>query len=332
MSDAPVSRSAVNADFTVSAAPHVASGASTSKIMFEVAAAMLPIFGAAIVFYREYAFLVMLPTLLGCFLAEAFANWLRGRAAWTSLSDGTALVTGMILALSLPPSLNPYMCFIGGAVAILLGKMVFGGVGQNLFNPAMVGRAFLMVCFPAALGVWKSPYTAHDVDAVTMPTPLQAVFDPQASIASYTDLFLGNVSGSLGETSVLAALVGGLWIVLRGVADWRQPVGVFAGVLLIGLPAWWGGALGAASPLYHLFSGSLVFGAFFIATDYVGSPINPLGRLVFGVGVGVLTMVIRVWGAYPEGVMFAILIMNSLTPLIERITTPTPFGGHVPKE
>ena len=325
--------------FHVSSAPHLSEGTTTRRIMFEVVLAMVPMFIVAVIMYQLYAVELVVATVAGCLAAEALANKTRGRGM-SSLTDGSAIVTGVILAFSLPPALNPYMAFIGGMVAILLAKAVFGGLGQNLFNPAMVGRAFLMICFPAAMGIWTEPLTLHtigdaSIDGVTMATPLYAAAKTAAAAAdtlpSLWNLFIGKVGGCVGETSTLAALIGGLYLVLRRVADWRQPVAVLGTVVIFSTIAHLANA-DFEGPLYHLNSGALMFGAFFIATDYVGAPVTPRGRWVFGVGVGVLVMLIRLFGAYPEGFMFAILIMNSLTPLIERWTAPTPFGGKVPAQ
>jgi len=343
-------------EFLVSSAPHLSDSATTKRIMFEVVAAMIPLFLVSVYMYRMQAVVLTVVTVAGCLVAEAVANWMRGRSQ-ASLSDGSAIVTGMILAFSLPASISPYMAFIGGAIAIVLAKAVFGGLGQNLFNPAMVGRAFLMICFPAAMVAFSptAPMRAGGVDAVTSPTPLYqaakfaentkkaAVETDEVKKVAYAAkaeeirgempgqgaLFVGNVSGCVGETSALAALIGGLFLVIRRVADWRQPVGVLGSVVVFAVIAKLAGGESVQNPLFYLNSGALMFGAFFIATDYVGAPVNPTGRLIFGVGVGVLVMLIRLFGAYPEGFMFAILIMNSLTPLIERWTVPTPFGGHV---
>ncbi len=349
-------------EFLVSSAPHLADASSTRKIMFEVVLAMLPMFCIGVWMFRGQAVVLTIATIAGCLIAEAVANRIRGMSM-ESLGDGSAIVTGMILAFSLPPSLNPYMAFIGGVVAIALAKAVFGGLGQNLFNPAMVGRAFLMICFPAAMVTWtptapmRADLEAQGVDAVTCATPLyqaakyaenvkKAAAEPnEAKAAEFREaannirsemptqwqLFIGNVGGCVGETSALAALIGGLFLVLRGTADWRQPLGCLLAVTIFALIAHMVNPDAYETPVYHLTSGSLMFGAFFIATDYVGAPITPKGRIIFGVGFGVLVMVIRMFGAYPEGVMFAILIMNALTPLIERWTVPTPFGGHVAK-
>ena len=322
-------------EFLVSSAPHLGTSESTRRIMFEVVLAMLPLLAAATIFYGSRALVLIGVTVAACLATEAVANAIRKRGQ-TSLSDGSAIVTGMILAFSLPPQLDLYMAAIGGAVAISLAKAIFGGLGQNLFNPAMVGRAFLMICFPAALGVWTEPGTLHtigdmSIDGVTMATPLQAAAD---AMPSMWDLFVGRVGGCLGEASALAALIGGLYLVLRRVADWRPVVGTLAGAFVVILIAKLAGSETTPASLwqfseYQLLAGAMMFGAFFISTDYVGAPLTPAGRLIFGLGVGALVMIIRMFGAYPEGFMFAILIMNALTPLIERITVPTPFGGHV---
>ncbi len=344
-------------EFLVSAAPHLSDSVTTRGIMFEVILAMLPLFVVALYMYRLNALILTVATVVGCLVAEAVANWMRGRSQ-ASLADGSAIVTGMILAFSLPASINPYMAFIGGAVAIALAKAVFGGLGNNLFNPAMVGRAFLMICFPAAMVAFtptapmKVDLEARGVDAVTCATPLyqaakyaeyvkKAAVDEanaekyrrqaneiRAEMPGQWQLFVGNVGGCVGETSALAALIGGLFLVIRRVADWRQPVGVLAGVIAFAVIAKLVGGEGIQNPLYYLNSGALMFGAFFIATDYVGAPLTARGRWIFGVCVGVLVMLIRLFGAYPEGFMFAILIMNALTPLIERWTVAEPFGGH----
>lgn len=318
--------------FLVSSAPHLASGRTTRGIMFDVVLAMVPLLIASLMLYKHLAVIILLATVGGCLVTEAVFNRVRGRGQ-SSLMDGSAIVTGMILAFSLPPHLDAYMAFIGGAVAIALGKMIFGGLGQNLFNPAMVGRAFLMACFAVPLTTWTVPGTLETVgtaDAVTQATPLAAAKFSSDTLPAISDLFLGDVSGCLGESSVLAVLIGGIYLLVRGTADWRQPLAMLVTAAVFVTIAHAAAPDQYAGMLYHLNSGALMFGAFFIATDYVGSPLTPIGRFIFGAGVGALVMVIRLFGGYPEGVMFAILIMNSLTPLIERWTTPVPFGGHVP--
>lgn len=349
--------------FHVASSPHLAEGTTTRRIMFEVVLAMLPLLAVAVYMYRLSALVLVVTTVVGCLLAEMVANWIRGRRQ-SSLTDGSAIVTGMILAFSLPPSMAVwwkfYMALLGGIVAIALAKAVFGGLGQNLFNPAMVGRAFLMICFPAAMVSWTptapmaSEMAAKDVDATSTATPLyqaakvrefvgkaQANPDKAKDFVAQAEevrqempgvwrLLIGNVGGCVGETSALIALLAGMYLVIRRVADWRMPVGVLGSVAVFTTILYLIDSDRFANPLYHLTSGALMFGAFFIATDYVGAPVTPRGRWVFAVGVGVLVVLIRVFGVYPEGFMFAILIMNALTPLIERWTVPTPFGGKVP--
>ncbi|UCF33484.1 MAG: RnfABCDGE type electron transport complex subunit D [Phycisphaerales bacterium] len=317
--------------FVVSSAPHLVEGRSTRAIMFDVVIGMVPLFVAAVVLYRWRAVALTLITVAACLATEAIANRIRGRSM-LSLTDGSAIVTGMILAFSLPPKLPLFMAVIGGVVAIALAKMVFGGLGQNLFNPAMVGRAFLMACFPVAMTTWAQPFdlaTIGTVDAVTQATPLAAAKFGSDVVPRMWDLFMGKVGGCIGETSSLAVLIGGMYLLIRRTADWRQPLGVLVGAGVLAVIAHWADP-GKFAPLgVQLTSGALMFGALFIATDYVGAPITPKGRLIFGFGVGLLIMVIRLFGGYPEGVMFAVLIMNALTPLIERWTRPEPLGGPV---
>ncbi len=312
----------------VSSAPHLADRVTTRRLMFQVVLAMLPMLGVAIWLFGLSALKLTVVTTVGCLAAEAVANWMRGRDQ-SSLADGSAIVTGMILAFSLPPALAAYQAFIGGVVAITLAKAVFGGLGKNLFNPAMVGRAFLMVCFPVAMTTWTEPGTLQTigVDALTRATPLAAAKFHAGALAAMIDLFIGKVGGCVGETSAAAVLLGGLFLIIRGVADWRQPVAMLGAAAIFAAIAHAVAPERFAGVLYQLQGGALLFGAFFIATDYVGVPLTPFGRLVFGAGAGVLVMVIRLFGGYPEGVMYAILIMNALTPLIERWTVPAPFGG-----
>jgi electron transport complex protein RnfD len=317
--------------FLVGSAPHLAGSRTTQGVMFDVVLGLMPLMVAAILLYRGRAVLLTLATTAGCLITEALANRMRGRGL-NSLLDGSAIVTGVILAFSLPPMLPIYMAFIGGVVAVGLGKAIFGGLGHNLFNPAMVGRAFLMICFPVAMTMWAEPgtlATIGGVDAVTQATPLAAAKFHNDVLPGLWPLFVGKVGGCIGETSALACLIGGAYLLVRRTADWRQPVAMLVSAMVFAVIAHRFAPEKCASPLYHLNSGALLFGALFIATDYVGAPITPLGRWIFGAGAGALVMLIRVFGGYPEGLMYAILIMNALTPLIERWTVPTPFGGHV---
>jgi len=261
--------------------------------------------------------------------AFSFLSARRARGSVT-ISDFSAAVTGVILAMSLPGTAPWYVSVIGAVVAIGIGKVLFGGLGQNIFNPAMVGRAFVMLCFAGAVGGagYVAPAETAWADAVTKATPLTAA-KAGGQIAALKDLALGNTNGSLGETSALACLIGGLYLCIRRTASWQIPAGMLAAVAVIGGLAQLGGG-GGLTVAHHLLGGAVLFGAFFIATDLVTSPLTPKGKFIFGAGVGALVMLIRLLSNYPEGVMFAVLVMNSVVPLINRWTVPTPVGGPVP--
>jgi electron transport complex protein RnfD len=249
---------------------------------------------------------------------------MRGRKA--TLGDLSAVVTGTILALSLPATAPWYVGVIGSAVAIGIGKVVFGGLGMNIFNPAMVGRAFVMIAFAGAMAASGYIASGQGVDIISQATPLTA-FKQSDITTSLSALFMGTCNGSLGETSALACLLGGIFLCIRRVASWEIPAGVLISALF------WGGIANLThvhsqwTVLHHLLSGALLFGAFFIATDPVTSPLSPKGKWIFGVGVGSIIMLLRIFSGYPEGVMFAVLLLNALTPLINRWTIPRPFGG-----
>jgi electron transport complex protein RnfD len=269
-----------------------------------------------------------------------------------SLWDGSAIVTAVILAMTLPPNLPLYATAIGSVVAIALGKMVFGGLGMNLFNPAMVGRAFLMACFAQSMVTWQAPAvqgTAH-IHAVTQATPLaiakmgvqdRAKAEAAGTVDQYelrqdflagkgrvfTDMLIGVRSGSLGETSAIALLIGGIYLLVRGAAAWQIPVGMLGSMAAIAVIGRLISPDLVMYPHMHLVAGGAMFGAFFIATDPVSSPLTVSGRWAFGIGVGLLTMLIRLLGNYPEGVMYAVLLMNAMTPAINRLTMPKPLGG-----
>jgi len=339
---------------TVSSSPHVGSPATTKRIMYEVAMAMVPCVVMSLWLFRLPALYVVLASVVGALASEAIFNAVRGRKH--TFLDGSALVTGLILGLSLPPSLPWWMAVVGSVMAIVIAKMLFGGLGSNVFNPAMVGRTFLMACFGTMMTTWAIPASHREsmpvpsatgyVDAVTTATPLalakQAIKDahnpdiaaekkasPHALNGQWQDMFMGNISGSLGETSAALWLLGGLYLLGRRIITWHVPAGVLGSAALITFMAWKLHPEVFASPLVHLSSGGLMMCAFFIATDPVTCPLSKLGRFIFGVGVGSLIMLIRLKGGYPEGVMYAVLLMNAITPLLDRWTRPTPLGGHV---
>jgi len=303
--------------------PHLRDRDSVPKIMFGVAIALIPATASSIYHFGVTA----LVTIVASIVAALATEWVfcKARNKPSSLGDGSALVTGLLLALILPPKLSIQIVVVGSVIAVAIGKMVFGGLGHNIFNPALVGRAFLMACYPVALTTWIKPEGFPGIDAVTGATPL-GLFKFEGELTAFGNLFWGNIGGSLGETSSLAILIGALYLFSRRLITWHIPfsfigtVFVFTGILHVVDP------LKYAHPVFHLLSGGLLIGAFFMATDYVSTPRSIKGQLIFGIGAGLIVVLIRQWGGYPEGVMYAILFMNAMTPLINRGTSPRIFG------
>jgi electron transport complex protein RnfD len=297
-------------------------------MMADVLLALAPVMAVALYVFRWHALLQVAVCIASCLGAEALFSLWRGRRA--PLDDLTAAVTGAILGLSLPWSAPIYVGVAGSFVAIGVAKAAFGGLGQNIFNPAMVGRGFVMISFASAMGATTYVRSDSALTILTQATPLTAAKEAAGTVPDLWPLFLGNVNGSLGETSALACLLGGLFLCLRRAAAWEIPAAMVAGAALVAAVA---NLLNPETPLtvlHHLAAGSLLFGAFFIATDPVTSPLTRSGRLLFGAGVGALVVLIRIWSNYPEGVVFAVLLMNSTAPLINRWTIPRPFGGAPP--
>ena len=305
----------------ITASPHIASADNTSGIMLDVIFALLPATICGIFFYGFYALLLVAVSVAAAVAAE----YLRCLAVKkeSSLRDLSAIVTGLLLALNLPPTLPLWMAALGSAVAIVVVKQMFGGIGHNFANPAITARIVLMVSFPTAMTTFVDPFAA--ADTVSTATPLSG---SQEFATDITRLFFGNYSGCIGETSSVLLLAGGIYLVLRRVITPEIPLAFF--VSAAGLSALLGlnPELGAQGPLETLLTGGLMIGAIFMATDYVTSPPNRLGKIVFGVGCGIITVVIRTFGNLPEGVSFAILLMNILTPHITRLTTGKPFGAE----
>jgi electron transport complex protein RnfD len=321
----------------ITASPHLGAGDSTPKIMWSVVASLAPIVAAAAWFFGPSALLVVTAALAGAVATEH----VFGRTG--TLGDGSAAITGILLGLTLPAGLPLWMAFVGGVFSIAIGKLIFGGLGQNVFNPALLGRAFLQASFPVALTTFPAPAAGdwwrlrgdnfalpfaspRAIDGITGATPLGRMkFEHEGT--PLFDLVLGTTSGSLGETSGLLILLCGGYLALRNYLNWRIPAGIFAtvAVLAAGLhalaPARYPGAL------FMLFSGGLMLGAMYMATDLVTSPVTNLGCWIFGAGVGLLIVVIRLWGGLAEGVMYSILIMNALVPFLNRWTQPRVFGG-----
>jgi Na+-translocating ferredoxin:NAD+ oxidoreductase subunit D len=318
------------------AAPHLRAPDSTVRIMWTVVATLVPILGAAVWFFGPGALLVVAGATGGAVLVE------RAFGPGGSLRDGSAAITGLLLGLTLPPSFPLWMAFLGGAFAIGVGKLVFGGLGQNVFNPALIGRAFLQAAFPTAITTWAVPRGAWSavyptnlalpftggsgVDMVTAPTPLGLMKFEHAG-TGLRDLMLGSTGGSLGETAGVLILLCGAYLAYRGYLNWRIPVSILATVAAFaGILHAFDAAHYPSAP-FMLFSGGLLLGAVYMATDMVTSPVTHTGAWVFGVGVGLLVVLIRVWGGLPEGVMYAILLMNALVPAINRATQPRVFGS-----
>jgi len=329
MTDASTNTERGEPRLIVAPAPHLKSASlTTRRMMIDVLIALAPVLVASLVVFRGYAAKQVGVCLAGALAAEAVFNAMRRRPF--SLGDCSAAVTGLILAFSLPGTAPWYVGVVGAFVGVGVGKVIFGGLGQNIFNPAMVGRAFVMIAFPTMLGASGYVDVGAKVAAITQATPMTAHKLPPYAVSPLMDLFLGNTNGSLGETSALACLLGGLYLCMRRTASWEIPLGA---LLAAGL---WGGIENAAGPqsswtvLHSLCGGALMFGAFFIATDPVTSPLTPTGKFIFGAGVGLLVMLIRRLSGWPEGVMFAVLLMNGLVPLINRWTIPRPVGGPVP--
>lgn len=306
----------------ISHAPHIWRGFSTSKIMYIVVAALLFPTAAGIYFFGYYAIYIILASIITAVLTEFVIKKLRKKRF---IMDGSAVITGLLFALILPPRLPLWMVVLGAFFSIAVAKEAFGGLGYNIFNPALAGRAFLSVCFPKEMTTWVLP-PHFNYDAVTGATPLAENFVPQADkLASYKNLFFGNIGGSLGETSVMLILIGAAVLFAFRIIDWRIPTFYIGTVAL-------GSLLVGKDVLFQILAGGLMIGAFFMATDYVTSPVTGNGRIIFGVGLGVLTVLIRNFSNMPEGVCFSILIMNAFTPLIDKYVRIKPFGFYKKKK
>lgn len=304
----------------MSSSPHLSTVDSVSRIMWTVVIAMLPALLMGVYYFGWAAIKLAVTCILAAVITEAAINRLKGERF--TIKDGSAVITGLLLAMTLPPSFELSGAVIGSVFAIAVGKHIFGGLGYNIFNPALLGRAFLQASFPVAITTWTNPRT---VDAVSTATPLGAFKFEQIGTA-LTDLLYGNTGGCLGETSAIVILAGGFFLIIKKYADWRIPVSYLLTVFVFGGITWLIDPVAYPTPMFHLFSGGLMLGAFFMATDMVTSPITSKGSWIFGIGAGILLVIIRLWGGLPEGVMYSILLMNAVTPLINRYTRPKYFG------
>ena len=334
MSEEAVKQETADELFTVSVSPHIRDDETISHIMWQVNAALLPAALFAVWWFGVPALINMLVGVVFAVLGEYL--WQKGMHQPITAFDGSACITGLLLAMSMSPVLPPYMVAIGSLLAIVVAKQSMGGLGFNIFNPAHIGRAALMVSWPVAMTTWtKMADASGGVDAMTSATPLNilkmqgydaliATFGSQSDL--YWNLFIGTRNGSLGETSTLLLLLGGLYLIWKGYVSWQVPVTMIATVALL---TWIFGPAGffTGDPVFHVMAGGLMLGAFFMATDMVTIPMTIKGQLIFAVGAGALTVLIRLVGGYPEGVCYSLLLMNAVTPLIDRFCKPRIFGA-----
>ncbi|UCF15032.1 MAG: RnfABCDGE type electron transport complex subunit D [Phycisphaerales bacterium] len=329
-------------NLTVSPAPHISKPLSTRGVMLDVIIALAPAMIAAGLYFRVHAIILIATCVISCAVTEWLCNLMRRKS--NSLDDLSAVVTGIILALSLPPALPIWAAVIGGVFSIAVGKMVFGGLGANIFNPAMVGRTFLTASFGMLMTTWMVPATIdsemprisaeNPLDARTQATPLahskQALKTKQGAEDVNEQLgavFIGEVGGCLGETSALALIAGVVYLLMRRTINFHIPLAVLLSAFVFASVTYLINSEAGISPWTHLCSGGMLMCAFFIATDPVTAPLTRRGMWVFGIGVGAITMLIRVVGEYPEGVMYSVLLMNAVTPLIDRFYKRIPTGG-----
>ncbi len=357
---------------TVSPSPHIHSRASVDKLMLGVIAALIPALFVSVLFYGMGAVVVTLVSVISCVVFEMLIQRFILKTD-IRITDGSALVTGLLLAFNLPSNLPIWMIIIGALVAIGIGKMTFGGLGHNLFNPALVGRVFLLISFPAAMTTYPvptglgTPYQDPGIDGFTGSTPLGLIKEAfrkgipfselSDDLPSYTDLLVGNIGGSIGEIAAIALLIGFIYMLLRKIITWHIPIAVLGSAFVFGGVLWMFSLEGTslmqntlgwnlplikstledgsiqyfhmADPVFHILTGGMLLGAIYMATDYVTSPMTKKGMIIYGVGIGLIAMIIRIFGAYPAGMSFAILIMNAFVPLINRYIKPKRFGEEV---
>lgn len=312
----------------VSPSPHIHGGDSISKNMYGVLIALTPAFLVSLYCFGLGALIVTATSVLACVIFEYLIQRFLMKKEPT-LCDGSAILTGVLLAFNVPSNLPIWIILIGALAAIGIGKMSFGGLGNNIFNPALVGRVFLLISFPAQMTTWPVPevFPMTYTDAETGATILSSLHEGGAPLPAMVDMLIGRIGGSLGEISAIALLLGFAFMLWKKIITWHIPVSilatvfVFTGILYLINPTVY------VNPFIHLLSGGLLLGSIFMATDYVTSPMSKNGMIVYGIGIGLLTAVIRIFGSYPEGMSFAILIMNAFTPLINSYIKPKHFGG-----
>jgi electron transport complex protein RnfD len=308
-------------NLVVSSSPHLRSGADVEKMMWHVNLALLPAILLSVYFFGFRALAIIILSIAAAVVTEGIIQKATGKEVL--IADGSAVVTGLLLGLNMPVHVPLWLPVIGSVFAIAVVKQAFGGLGSNFMNPTLAARAVMLAAWPVHMTSYAVPF----VDGITHATPLSILSGAaHGELPSYLDLFIGNVGGVIGETSALALLAGGVYLFVKGVIDWRTPTGFLGTVFIL---TWiFGGNAGlfTGDPLYHLLAGGLMLGAFYMATDYVTSPVTKKGRLLMGIGAGAITVMIRLWGGYPEGVTYGILLMNIATPLLDRYTVPRIYG------
>ena len=316
--------------FFVAASPHIHSPQSTQSLMRDVLIALVPAFSLSLLIYGLDVLRVTAIAVVSCVLVEYLIQRFLFKGANT-VKNLSAVLTGVLLAFNLPSDIPWWIIVIGAVVAIGVAKMTFGGLGRNPFNPALVGRVFLLIAYPVQMTSFPKPITPEFVDAFAGATPLAALKTQAVELGdvNFLNMLSGVMPGSLGEISAISLLLGGIYMIWRKVITWHIPVAVLGSMAVFAFImalTQGGGALMYELPAFHLLAGGAMLGAIFMATDYVTSPMTAKGMLIYGVGIGVITMIIRQWGAYPEGMSFAILLMNSVTPLINKYVKPKRFG------
>jgi electron transport complex protein RnfD len=317
--------------FNIQSSPHFQDKDSVPKIMFTVILALLPAAAASLYFFRLRAVGIYVSCLVACLATEAIFLWIR-KKPFHSLWDGSVVITGLLLAMTLPPTISLELAVIGSVVAVAIGKQVFGGLGQNIFNPALVGRAFLQTAFPVAMTTWLPPVTLA-VDTATYATPLGNLKFQDAvihgTLTPLKQLFWGNTGGCIGETSAIALLLGALLLLAKKTIDWRIPAGIILSLTAFTGIFWLAGPDKYASPAFHILAGGLLIGAFYMATDMVTSPVYSKATWIYALGIGIMIGLIRLFGGFPEGVMYSILFMNTLVPLLNRTFRPRILGERM---
>jgi electron transport complex protein RnfD len=326
--------------FNISPSPHARGKESTRNLMLGVILALMPALFASVFYFGIGAVIVTCTSIISCVVFEyVIQRFILKKSV--SVTDGSAVVTGLLLGFNLPSNLPVFIVILGSLVAIGIAKMTFGGLGNNPFNPALVGRVFMLISFPVQMTSWPIPggFKTGYTDAITGATPLavikegikngESLVDLMGKVPSTIQMILGKMGGSMGEVAALALIIGFVYMLYKKIISWHIPVSVIGSVAVFTTILWLINPETNADPVFHLLTGGLLLGAIFMATDYVTSPMNPKAMIIYGCGIGILTVIIRVWGAYPEGVSFAILIMNAFVPLMNAYIKPKRFGEEV---